>query len=563
MAERNKRGWTRQRRLVLDAILLGAAGAVAAQLFNHLLGWSRALFLGGIAGYRPPGLPSERQQPFELVGPHGRWLVPLSTTIGGLIVGLLTVWLAPEAEGHGTDAVVRAFHRAGGTLRARVAPVKLVASAITIGSGGSAGREGPIALIAAGVGSWYAALTGRDERDRRLLLLVGAAAGLSAVFRSPIGAALFVIEVLYGDMEFESGVLLYATLAAIVAYALNGAIVGWGALFVVPPLSALRRPLDYAWYGILGVAAGVLATALPVVFYRVRDAFRALPMPPALKPALGGLLTGLLALAFPQVIGGGYAWIQTAIDGRMALALLLVLAIAKIVAMSFTVASGGSGGVFAPSLFAGAMLGGACATIAHQPTAPFVVVGMAAVFAGAARVPIATMMMVTEMTGGYTLLVPAALAVMLSYLTQVRLSARLRYRSVYEAQVSTRAESPAHHAHHLATALRILREQDLTDVGDVGEVDVVTLLRAGIPVELAAGQRLVVGVVPEDSPIVGSTVARTGRCIAGVETNIVAILRRDRLLVARPDTVFSARDRLVIVAADAAVPVLQEHLDAW
>src|SRR6185437_13806151 len=163
-------------------------------------------------------------------------------------VGVLTVWLAPEAEGHGTDGVVRAFHRSGGALRGRVAPVKLVASAITIGSGGAAGREGPIALIAATVGSWYAGLTSRSEADCRLLLLIGASAGLSAIFRSPVGAALFVIEVLYADIEFESSALIYCTLAAIVAYALNGLFVGWGALFEVPPIAEFHSRLTYGWY---------------------------------------------------------------------------------------------------------------------------------------------------------------------------------------------------------------------------------------------------------------------------------------------------------------------------
>jgi CIC family chloride channel protein len=555
--------WTRQRRLVVDTIILGAVGAVAAQVFNLLLGWSSAIFLGGLAGYHPPGLPSEGGRPLEIVGAHGLWLVPVAITLGGLIVGVLTTWLAPEAEGHGTDAVARAFHQAGGSLRARVAPVKLLASAITIGSGGSAGREGPIALVAAGIGSWYADFTKRDDRDRRVLLLVGAAAGLSAVFRSPIGAALFVIEVVYAEMEFESGVLLYATLAAIIAYALNGMIVGWGALFVVPPIAELRRPLDYGWFAILGIVAGVLATALPVVFYRVRDAFHALPVHPAFKPAIGGLLTGLIALVLPQIIGGGYGWVQRAIDGDLAFSVLLVLALVKIVAMSLTVASGGSGGVFAPSLFAGAMLGGACASLAHLPPGPFVVVGMAAVFAGAAHVPIATMMMVTEMTGGYTLLVPAALAVMLSYLVQMRLSSRLRYRSVYEAQVANRSESPAHHSQHLETALRILRERELTNVGDVGEVDLVRLLRVGIPVEMAGGQRLVVGVVPESSAIAGRTIAHTGRRLGGVETNIIAILREDHLIVPHVDTVFRPGDGLVLVAADDAVDQLGTVLELW
>ena len=283
----------RQRRLILDTLFLGVVGAASAQLFTVLLRGATTIFLVHLAGYRPPAPPGEGGG--EMIGPHGLWLVPVATTLGGLLVGLLTEWLAPEVEGHGTDTVIRAFHQADGVLRGRVAPLKLVASAITIGSGGAAGREGPIALVAAGVGSWYATLTGRTGRDRRLLLLVGAAAGLSAIFRSPIGAALLVIEVPYADMEFESSALLYTTLAAIVAYALNGFVAGWGPLFRIPPIAPLRTPLEYGWYAVLGVAAGTLGTCIPIIFYRVRDQFRAMAVRPFLKPAIGGLLMGGIA----------------------------------------------------------------------------------------------------------------------------------------------------------------------------------------------------------------------------------------------------------------------------
>jgi CIC family chloride channel protein len=551
-----------RRRLLLDTLFLGVAGVAAAQLFNFLLGLSRTLFLGVIAGYRPPGLPSEGASPIEVIGPHGLWLVPVATTLGGLLVGILTTWLAPEAEGHGTDAVVRAFHRSAGALRARVAPVKLVASALTIGSGGAAGREGPIALIAAAVGSWYATITRRGDAERRLLLLIGAAAGLSAIFRSPIGAALFVIEVLYADMEFEASALLYATLAAIIAYAINGLFVGWGALFQVPPIAGFRSPLSYGWYALLGIAAGLFATALPVVFYRTRDLFQRLPVPVFLKPAIGALLTGLLILAFPQVIAGGYGWIQQAIDGHMTLGTMAALAVAEIAALSFTVSSGGSGGVFAPSLFIGAMLGGACAALGNQPVAPFVVVGMAAVFAGAAHVPIATMMMVTEMTGGYTLLVPAALAVLLSYLVQTRLSSRFQYRSIYEAQVRSRADSPAHYAQHLEIALRILREEEVSHL-DLGELDLVSLVRSGIRVELANGRRLFVGVLRADSPLVGTTIGVSGRNLAGSDTNIIGIVRGENTLPPRADLVLEAGDRLILVGDATGVDQLRGQLDPW
>jgi len=554
----------RQRRLIIDAILLGVVGAVATQVFLFALRWATRLFVNDFAGYLAPGLPSEGGALREVIGYHGLWLIPVATTLGGLIVGLIIERYAPEAEGHGTDAVVRAFHRTDGVIRPRVPPIKLFASAITIGSGGSAGREGPTALIAAGVGSWYATITKRDGRDRRLLMLAGMAAGLSAMFRSPIGTALMAIEVLYADMEFEAGALLYALLASIVAYAINGFVDGWEPLFQVPaPIGRLPSALDYGWYVALGVLAGITATLVPVVFYRIRDLFRVSRIPPALRPAAGGLAMGLLGMAVPQVIGGGYGWVQMAIDGRLALGTMLLLVGAKWLATSLSVGSGGSGGVFAPSLYVGAMLGGAWAAFVHAPPAPFIIVGMAAVFSGAAHVPIATLMMVTEMTGGYTLLVPAALAVVISYLVQRRLSEGLRYRSLYEAQVESRADSPAHHSHHLEIALRILREHQPQDVTSVGEIDLVSLLRSGIPVELAGDRRLVVGVLQPDSPYVGTTVAVSGRQLGGGDANIIAILRGEHMTVPNAKMRFEAGDRLILVVSAAHLDDVRRALAPW
>lgn len=553
----------RQRRLLTDTLVLGLGGVAAAQVFNALLAVARRILLFGISGYAPPGLPSENGNPHAVVGPQGLWLVPLATTLGGLLVGGITEWLAPEAEGHGTDAVVHAFHRTGGALRGRVAPVKVLASAITIGSGGAAGREGPIALVAASLGSTYARVTGRGESERRLLMLTGAAAGLSAIFRSPIGAAFFVVEVLYADMEFESSALLYATLGAIVAYAVNGMIVGWSALFVVPSFTALATPLGYGWYALLGVAAGLIGVALPVVFYRTRDMFRRLQIRPYARPAIGGLLTGGVILLFPEVMAGGYGWIQRAIDGAIPLQTMAALVFAQMLALSFTVGSGGSGGVFAPSLFVGAMLGGVVAAAAHQPSAPFVVVGMAAVFAGAAHVPIATMMMVTEMTGGYTLLVPAALAVVLSYLTQTRMAKRFAYRSIYEAQVATRGDSPAHDVRHLTIALELLRQERVKPIENAGELDLVSLLQSGLAVDLGDDRRLFAGALRSTSPFAHTTLAESGRMLGGPDTNVIAISRGNEMLAPRADTVLEPGDRLILVASANAVESLRGQLAPW
>jgi len=554
----------RQHRLILDAVLLGVIGAAGAQAFLFMLRLFDRLLLVGITGYRPPGLPTEGGVLVETIGAPGLWLLPVAMTLGGLIVGFIVERYAPEAEGHGTDAVVRAFHRDDGVIRPQVPPIKLVASSITIGSGGSAGREGPIALVAAGIGSWYATTTGREGRDRRLLMLTGMAAGLSAIFRSPIGTALMAIEVLYADMEFEAGALLYALLASIVAYALNGFLEGWEPLFRLHgPIAQLPNALDYGWYVVLGLMAGLAATLVPPVFYWIRDLFRASHIPRVLRPALGGLLTGLVALAVPQVVAGGYGWMQLAIDGRLALSTLALLVAAKWLATSLTVGSGGSGGVFAPSLYVGAMLGGAWAAAVHAPSAPFVIVGMAAVFSGAAHVPIATLMMVIEMTGGYTLLVPAALAVVISYLVQTRLSNRLRYRSLYEAQVASRAESPAYHSHHLEIAMRILREHQPQDVASIGQLDLVPLLRSGIPVELAGGRRLVTGVLRPESRFVGTTVAASGRQIDGGTANVIVMLRGEHMIVPNASTQFEASDGLIVVTTVDGMEQFRRDVAPW
>ena len=547
-------------RLLLDSLVLGIIGGLSAQLFIWMLRLAFRIFLFSLAGYHPPGLHEEGGVLREVIGAHGLWLIPLSTTIGGLLSGALVYGLAPETEGHGTDTVVKALHWTGGAIRARVAPVKMLASAITIGSGGSAGREGPTALIAAGFGSIYAKLLHRSEYERRLIVLMGMSAGLSAIFRSPIGTAIFAVEVLYGGMDFEAGALIYCMLAAIVAYAVNGWFVGWQPLFQVPSHLYAAGLAHYGWYVALGGASGILASLLPEVFYRFRDLFAALPIPAWTKPGVGGLLLGVLALRLPQVLGGGYGWIQEAIDGRLALGLLLVLVAAKMLALSFTVASGGSGGIFAPSLFVGAMLGGVFAALAHVPPAGLVIVGMAAVFAGAARVPIATLLMVLEMTGDYQLLVPAGLAVMLSFVLQVNLSSHFKYGSLYEAQVDGRSDSPAHIAEHVQIALRLLEQGKITLPPPITHLHLATLLRSGVALDLSDGSQLTVGALRPESPWVGKQLQ--SRTLSGslADSKVAAIMRGKTVMRARPDTVLQPGDRLLMIAPQQAQEALLRHL---
>ena len=551
----------RQHQLIFDAIMLGVVGALAAQVFMVLLHWSQKIFLG-FAQYTPPGLPEEGGVLREVIGPHGLWLVPVITTVGGLLSGLLVYSFAPEAEGHGTDTVVKAYHFAGGFIRARVSPLKAVASAITIGSGGAAGREGPTALISAGIGSIYATVFHRSEEEHRMLALMGMAAGLAAIFRSPVGTAFFAIEVLYSSMEFEAFALLYVMLASIVAYTINGLFVGFDPLFTVPPMG-MPAASDYLWYILLGAVAGVAAAMLPSVFYYTRDAFHALPIPPHIKPAIGGLLLGLMAVWLPQVLGGGYGWIQLAINGNMALTTMAILVIAKMVAMALTVSSGGSGGVFAPGLYVGAMLGGMMAALLHLSSAAFVVVGMAAVFAGAARVPMATLLMVTEMTGGYHLLVAAALAVSVSYIVEVLLTSRLKYISLYEAQVPDRADSPAHHGDYLKAALHILKNHNITLSPEEEHVDLERLLSTGIPIDLTDDKQLRLGRLPAKSPMAGKRVRDLASALPhqlADEVRVTAVFRNGHTLIPYGDLVFKPSDRVLFIATPRTWAHLSQYV---
>jgi chloride channel protein, CIC family len=316
---------------------------------------------------------------------------------------------------------------------------------------------------------------------------------------------------------------------------------------------------DYASYAVLGLAAGLIGTLLPVVFYEVRDFFRKLPVPVWTKPAVGGLGVGLLALWLPQVLQGGYGWIQLAINGQIALRILLILIFAKIVAFALTVSSGGSGGVFAPSLFVGAMLGGSFAILLHHPPAVFVVVGMAAVFGAAARVPIATMLMVTEMAGGFHLLVPAGMAVMISYLLQGRLSSRLKYRSLYEGQVPTRRDSPAHYLEHIQIALSLLGKRDLPFTEQMGHLDLVRMLRSRIHFDLPGKKELTMALVKDDSVMVGKTIEALYRQLNQYQFEIIAVMRREHVLLPHPETLLLAKDRVLLITSPHAREPLAQY----
>ena len=447
-------------RLILLSLLVGVVAGLGAIVFNFLLDRTNRLLMQQAVGYTMPQ-PRAEGVAIHPSPPARRWLLLVVPALGGLLSGFLVYTFAPETEGHGTDAMVDAFHRRAGIIRKRVPLIKTIASALTIGSGGSAGREGPIAQIGGGFGSALGTWLKTSERERRLLMLAGAGAGLGAVFRAPLGAALFAAEVLYRDIEFESSALVPTFIASITAYSVFCAITRtWGAIFYVPPLQ-FTHVLELPLYAALGLVCAVMGTLYVKIFYGTRNLFRKLPLPNHIKPALGGLALGAIGFFLPQVLGMGYGWVQLAIDGKLTIWFAITLAVMKMVATGLTIGSGGSGGVFAPSIAIGGCIGTAIGLlfqqwlpeIVLQPSA-FALVGMAGFFAGVAKTPISTLIMVSEMTGGYGLLAPLMLVTALGYLLTPRRT------SIYEKQVDSRIDSPAHEGEFVTDVLEKLRVRD-------------------------------------------------------------------------------------------------------
>lgn len=431
-------------RWMLFSLIIGVVAGLGGVLFIFLQEGVEHYSLKGLADFYPP-LPGG-EGGLEVVDAEPNlfnWWFLLIPTIGGLISGLLVYTWAPEAEGHGTDGVIKAFHQDRGIIRKRVPLIKTLASAITIGTGGSAGREGPIAQIGAGFGSALATKLKLSDSDRRTMVVSGMAAGIGSIFRSPIGGAIFAVECLYKE-DIETEGLVPAIMASIIGYTVFTTIFGWHTIFTTSEF-IFENPLELVFYGIFGVLCAIAGIIYVKIFYGFHEkVFKPMKIPNYLKPMIGGLLLGMLALFFPHILGSGYGWIQKAIDGQLAITLMLSIAALKVLATSFSIGSGGSGGIFAPSLFIGAMLGGAYGSVAAklfpdiitQPEA-FVLVGMAAFFAGAANVPVSMTIMISEMTGSYHLLVPLIFTSTLAFFIAHKWS-------IYSEQLKNHAESPAH-----------------------------------------------------------------------------------------------------------------------
>jgi len=435
------------RKWLVLGVVIGVTAGLGAVVFYEALRATTHLFLGVIAGYTVPTPAGEggRAASAHFARP---WAIPLVACLGALAGAVLVFEIAPEAEGHGTDAAISAVHHNPRGIRLRTVAVKIVASALTIGSGGSGGREGPTGQISAGFGSFLARLLDLSPADARIAVASGIGSGIGSIFGAPLGGAVLATEIMYRD-DFEVEALLPSFIASIIGYVVFGSIEGFSPLFGNVESYRLTDARQLLWFGLIGILGGLIGLLYAKGFYGIADLFARLPIPRWVRPALGGLIVGCIALAIPEVLGTGYGWIQEGLGQQLLhipLWIVLLLPFARIVTTGLSIGSGGSGGIFGPGMVIGAFTGGAVwrlfepivPSLGHDP-APYVIVGMMACFGSISRAPLAVMLMVAEMTGTLSLIVPAMVAVGLATLI-----VRRNDDTIYRSQLRSRSDSPAH-----------------------------------------------------------------------------------------------------------------------
>jgi CIC family chloride channel protein len=489
-------------RLLLLCVLIGIVAGIGAYGFDFALRELQELLLDNLL--------------FKNVGESRTyWMLMIIPAAGGALVGVLGLLLAPEAVGHGTDAVIRAFHRNKGEIRARIPLVKGMLSILTIGTGGSAGKEGPIVQIGAGFGSTLATWLKLSIRDRRILMLAGVAGGIGAIFKAPLGGALFAAEFLYRDPDFEHDAVIPGVISSVTAYSVFTAIDGNHDLifkFIKPdrtPLPPVTFPSEGAsafgellHYAILSLICAAVAFLFVKGIKSIEHLFQRLPLPKVIKPAIGAATLGLFALLLmfgighvetppnqvlggsnpTHIMGGGYGYLQSVINSAqdntktdvwVAVKLagfLGFVVFAKIIATGLTLGSGGSGGLLFPSIFVGGIAGAAYAKfiramdaaglipsfLSLQPNARvgMILVGMGGVFAACTKTPIASLVMISEITGSYGLAVPLMMTCASAYLLSTSFT-------MNEEQVNGMADSPAHRGDFLINVLEEIRVSDV------------------------------------------------------------------------------------------------------
>jgi len=370
----------------------------------------------------------------SIFGPASLVLLP---AIGGLMVGPIVNRFAKEAKGHGVPEVMTALAVRGGHIRTRVAFVKVIASSLTIGFGGAAGREGPMVQIGSTIGSMAARWSQLPAHKVRAMVACGAAGGIAATFNAPIAGAIFSVEVLMGRIRTD---FLLVLLTSLTSCLISRSYLGNYPAFLAPGYE-LVSPGEIGLHFLMGLLLGTAAIGYVRLLYWSEDFFDGWTFPDALKPALGGLMVGLILRFFPQIYGSGFPAIESALWVRLPWELLALLFLAEIVGNCATLGSGGSGGVFAPGLYMGAMAGGAFGMLAHAlfPTwtsgsGAYALVGMAAFFAAAAKAPMTAILILFEMTNDYRIMLPLMAATAAS----VAVSNRLMPKSIYTLKLANR-----------------------------------------------------------------------------------------------------------------------------
>jgi chloride channel protein, CIC family len=435
------------RKWLILGISIGIIAGLGAVVFYLALDYAGRFLLGYLGGYDIPKPVGDGGDPGS-PGFDRPWAIPLVAFGGALVSAWMVAKFAPEAEGHGTDSAIEAVHTDPRAIRTRAIVVKTIASALTIGSGGSGGREGPAAQISAGFGSLLTRRLNLPDEDGRIAVSLGIGSGIGAIFGAPLGGAVLAASIVYRE-DFDYKALIPGFITSATAFAVFGSILGFDPLFgFVAADFRFDHPLDLSWFVVIGIVAAAVGYLYARIFYGTVALTARLPGGKVIKPALGGLAVGLLALVIPQILSSGYGWAQKAAstDTLMTIPLwiVLILPFVKIIATSLSIGTGGSGGIFGPGIVIGGFLGAAIwrlGDLVHAPGIPhspavFVVVGMMACFGSVAHAPLAVMIMVAEMTGSFSVMPCAMVSVGIAYLLISRTDV-----SIYQAQRRDRAAS--------------------------------------------------------------------------------------------------------------------------
>lgn len=451
---------------IIIGTLIGIVAGLGSIVFFLMIQFSTQFFLGFGAGFVPPG-ENELHSVYSSIAQRP-WMFPLITGGGGLLVGLIISKFAPEASGHGTDAVIYAFHNTKGQIRTRIPLIKTLASAVTIGTGGSGGREGPTAQIAAGFGSLLGRLLKLNDEDRRVAVATGLGAGIGSIFKAPLGGALLSTEIFY-RRDFEVKALLPALIASITGFVIFGSVFGWSPIFDISNSAIVFEHLSsLILFMVIGLCCAGTGLLYIKTFYKIHFIFQKLQIPNFLKPAIGGLIVGIIAMFLPQVLGPGYGWLQTGVFDNpelFPLWILIAILFLKILATSLSVGSGGSAGVFGPGLVIGGFLGAIIGIIFHSfgyfleiQISTMAIVSMIAFFGAVSKAPISIIIMGSEMTGSYVLLPAMVIATVTAYILL-----GLKH-SIYQNQFIAREESPAHRLEYQNPLLKKLLVKDSLNV---------------------------------------------------------------------------------------------------